>query len=150
MSGPVFDKATPSDWEAIRSLLAASKLPLDGARDHLHAFTVARDETGLLACGGLEVYGPVALLRSVAVAQRRQGQGLGKDVLAKLFANARLDGVATLVLLTDTAEPYFGRLGFKSVPRTSLPEAVMASAEFRGACPASSTAMTLALDTPAK
>jgi amino-acid N-acetyltransferase len=65
----------------------------------------------------------------------------------RLFTSALNEGVETLVLLTDTAETYFRRLGFRAVPRTGLPEAVMASAEFRGACPASATAMLMKLST---
>jgi len=144
---PIFRKALPADWKAIRALLEANKLPLDGARDHLGCFVVAQHESGLVACGGLELYGSVALVRSVAVAEQHRGKGLGQDVAMRLCASALDEGVETLVLLTDTAESYFRRLGFKTVQRTELPEAIMVSAEFRGACPASATAMLKRLST---
>ena len=147
MNDPIFRRALPEDWKAIRALLVASKLPPDGARRHLGSFVVAHDETGLLACGGLELYGSVALLRSVAVSERHRGKRLGQEIVMRLFTSALNEGVETLVLLTDTAETYFRRLGFRAVPRTGLPEAVLASAEFRGACPASATAMLMKLST---
>jgi amino-acid N-acetyltransferase len=137
----IFRRALPSDWKAIGTLLAECKLPLDGARDHLETFMVAHDETGLVACGGLELYSPVALLRSVAVREIRRGRGLGQELLMRLIAEALKERVETLVLLTDTAEGYFRRLGFRTVARPDLPPAVTVSAEFRGACPASASAM---------
>lgn len=145
MNQPIFRRALPADWKAIRSLLAANKLPLEGAREHLGSFVVVHDDTGLLACGGLERYGSVALLRSVAVAEQQRGRQLGHEVVMRLSASALNEGVETLVLLTDTAEFYFRRLGFKPVARTELPEVIMTSAEFQGACPASATAMLMSL-----
>lgn len=149
MNEPIFRRAVPSDWDAIRTLLTENKLPLDGARDHLGSFLIALDETGLLACGGLELYGPVALLRSVAVKEAQRGKRLGRKLLLRLLTEALKEKVVTLVLLTDTAETYFRKLGFRVVPRSDLPSAVTVSAEFTGACPASATAMVmdLSLDT---
>lgn len=136
-----FRRAGPPDWEHIGALLSSNRLPLEGALDHIGNFLVAHDEGGLAACGGLEVYGLTALVRSVAVAEAHRGQGLGQALVARLSALAVDQRVRTLVLLTETAEPYFRKLGFDSVPRSALPEAVKVSAEFRGACPDSATAM---------
>jgi amino-acid N-acetyltransferase len=150
MNEPIFRRASPADWEAIRALLAECKLPIEGARDHLGSFVVAHDEAGLMACGGLELYGPAALLRSVAVSEIHRGKGLGHELMMRLFAEALEERVETLVLLTDTAEPYFRRLGFRTVARPDLPPAVTVSAEFRGACPASATAMVRDLSPDAR
>lgn len=141
MTDPILRRALPSDWNAIRELLLANKLPLAGAQDHLGAFRVLHDGSGLLACGGLEIYGTVALLRSVAVVETHRGRRLGHALVAQLQADA-LDGkAAMLVLLTETAQDFFRRLGFRIVPRSELPPAILSSAEFRGACPASAIAM---------
>jgi len=142
---PIYRRALPSDWKAIRTLITESKLPLDGARDHLGTFMIAHDESGLMACGGLELYGPVALLRSVAVKEAHRGKRLGQELLVRLYAEALKERIETLVLLTDTAESYFHKLGFKAVSRSDLPSAVTVSAEFQGACPASATAMMMTL-----
>lgn len=145
MNAPAFRRALPSDWPDIRALLAASKLPLEGAQAHLDHFMVAHDETGLVSCGGLELYGPAALLRSVAVAQAHQGRRLGHEMVMRLVTLAMSEQVGELALLTEGAAPYFRRFGFKTVSRDALPQALMASAEFKGACPASATAMLLGL-----
>jgi amino-acid N-acetyltransferase len=145
MREPRFRRAQESEWRAIRTLLATSRLPIEGARDHLGSFLVAHDESGLLACGGLELYGSAALLRSVAVDARHRSAGLGTELVTRLRLLALEREVDTLALLTESAESWFQRLGFRTVPRERLPAALKASAEFRGACPASATAMWLDL-----
>lgn len=145
MNSPTIRHADAADWQAIQDLLVQSRLPLDGAREHLENFMVAHDRSGLLACAGLELYPPVALLRSVAVAETHRGKGLGRSLTTRLISHAGNQGIQTLVLLTETAEAYFLKLGFKPVPRASLPPEVQDSAELRGACPASATAMVLSI-----
>ena len=49
--------ARPSDWAAIELLLAANRLPLPGARDHLDTFLVAEDDSGGVGCTGVELRG---------------------------------------------------------------------------------------------
>lgn len=147
MNEPVFRRALPADWRGIRALLVTSKLPVDGAQDHLGSFMVAHDESGLIACAGLELYGAVALLRSVAVAEKNRGRRLGQDLVMRLYSLALNEKVETLLLLTDTADAYFRRLGFSVVARAAVPQVVMVSAEFRGACPASATVMLMNLST---
>jgi N-acetylglutamate synthase-like GNAT family acetyltransferase len=145
LSEPTFRRPLPDDWDAVKLLLVQSGLPIAGAQEHLGDFLVAQDGTGIVGCAGLERYGPTALLRSVAVLERRRGERLGYELVVRLVAAARAADVATLVLLTETAERYFRRFGFKTVPRKTLPEEIMASAEFRGACPASAMAMLMNL-----
>src|SRR5690606_15422959 len=121
MNSPTIRHADAADWPAIQDLLVQCKLPLEGAREHLQAFLVASDQSRLLACAGLELYPQVALLRSVAVATAHQGKGLGQALTLRLISHATSRGVQTLVLLTETAEAYFLKFGFKPVPRASLP-----------------------------
>ncbi len=55
-----------------------------------------------------------------------------------------LDAVRALlasVLLTTTAEDWFPRFGFVRIARDAVPAALHASAELRGACPASAAVM---------
>jgi len=146
----LFRAAQPSDWDSIRKLLMESRLPTNGAREHLDTFLVASNEDRLAACGGLELYGDAALLRSVAVSSPHRSKGLGRELVHALLTQASSRNVHHLVLLTDTAEAFFLHLGFETVDRSQFPAAVMASEQFRGACPASATAMRLALGTPAK
>lgn len=145
MNDPIFRRAMPSDWRGIRFLLATCKLPLEGAKDHIGTFMVVHDEAGLIACGGLEIYGAAALVRSIAVSEKHRNRRLGQELMDRLCSLAADENVTSLVLLTDTAESYFRRLGFEAVPRTALPAPVTVSAEFRGACPASAIAMQKSL-----
>jgi N-acetylglutamate synthase-like GNAT family acetyltransferase len=46
------------------------------------------------------------------------------------------------VLLTETAETFFRRLGYTVIERDQAPSAVASSAEFRTLCPATAVCMT--------
>lgn len=138
-----FRPAIESDWPAIEALLIRSKLPLDGARDHLDAFLLALDDGTVVATAAIEAYASAGLLRSVAIAESHRGRGIGEAVLRLMILEARRRNVRTLHLLTTTAESYFGRRGFAKTPRANAPIELQASAEFRGACPASATFMSM-------
>ena len=142
---PPIRPASPADWSAIEALLEAARLPLDGARDHLASFVVADRGGAVVGCAGLERYGDAALLRSVAVAESERGRGVGVMLVERCLADARAEGLSTVLLLTTTAERFFPRFGFEIVDRSVVPDAVRESAEFRGACPASATLMRLAI-----
>ena len=137
----VFRQAVPKDWEAVRALLGSCSLPLDGVQQHFTDFLLAFEDGALAACGGLECYGDVALLRSVAVAPTHRGRGLGRGVCDRLLASARQRNIRTVVLLTESAQDFFVKMGFEVVPRTTLPGQVNVSEELRGACPATAIAM---------
>ncbi|KQW02923.1 hypothetical protein [Rhizobacter sp. Root1221] len=49
-------KADRADWPAIKSLLLANQLPLDGAQAHLSTFVVAESGTEVVGVAGAEVY----------------------------------------------------------------------------------------------
>lgn len=132
--------ASPDDWPAIEALLVDCALPTEGAREHLSAFVVAADN-GLAGCAGAEIYGDSALLRSVAVRGDARGKGLGGVLIDVVFAQLEGRGVTNVSLLTTTAEFYFAARGFVAVPREQLPAMLNASAEFKGARPATAVAM---------
>lgn len=145
--------AARADWPAIRALLEANGLPTAGAEDHLATFAVAlrggangvTDGTEIVGVAGVELHGDVALLRSVAVAPGLHGQGIGDALVGRVLAEAQRRGIVRLFLLTTTAADWFPRFGFARLPREQAPAALAASAEFRGACPASATLMAATL-----
>ncbi len=142
--------ATPSDWPAIAALLEVNKLPLDGARGHLATYLLATQGQEIIGCAGAEVYGDLALLRSVAIAPGLQRQGVGKQLVSRLLQEAKRRQIAKVYLLSVTAQDYFAQFGFKRGPRENAPAALHASAEFQGACPACAALMSLTLiETPA-
>lgn len=137
--------ATSADWKDIQTLLTRLNLPEDGAKEHLQHYHLMQDAQGTKAVAGLEVYPPVALLRSVAVAPEHQGQGLGEQLVTHLIEQARAQGISDLYLLTTTAAQYFPRFGFQEIQRTEVPDVLQTSREFQGACPDSATVMHLSL-----
>src|SRR5438270_4810139 len=135
-------RAMSSDLPAVEGLLAASQLPIDGVRDNFASFVVADDDGAITGAIGLEKYGSVALLRSAVVSPDHRGSGVGRKLIEQLLERAEEAGVDELYLLTTTAEKYFPRFGFTRTTRAAVPEAVKASAEFRGACPDTAVVMT--------
>jgi amino-acid N-acetyltransferase len=134
-------KARKSDLAAVEHLLAASKLPLDGVRDHFQYFIVAEDGDAIEGAVGLEKYDSVALLRSAVVAPESRGSGIGRQLVEEALKRAEADGIDELYLLTTTAEKYFPRFGFTPTTRAAVPEKLKSSAEFQGACPDTAVVM---------
>ena len=124
-------------------MLEECQLPREGVAEHLEGFLVARNDRTLLGVVGLERYEDIGLLRSLAVSPRARGRGVGSSLVEALIAGARERKIATLYLLTDTAEDFFPRFGFERIPRASLDARLAASAELQGACPETAVAMRL-------
>ena len=138
--------ATPRDLPAVAALLGASGLPFaDLDPDRLAGFTTARERGRLVGVIGLETYGVWGLLRSLAVAERARGTGLGGRLVAAVEETARACGLVRLVLLTETAAPFFTARGYTSTDRADVPEAVRRSSEFAALCPASAVCLTKTL-----
>jgi amino-acid N-acetyltransferase len=133
--------AAPADRAAIRTLIEASGLPLEGLDASLGVAVVARDGDQVVGAAALELYGGDALLRSVAVAADRRGHGVGERLIEAVLVLGAGHGVRRFYLLTETAEGFFSRLGFRRVGRDDVPAGVRGSVEFRSVCPASATVM---------
>ncbi len=140
---PTISAAAPPDLPAVFDLLERTKLPSAGLRDHVGSTLVAREGGRIVGTAALELYGQAALLRSVAVAAERRGQGLGEALTRAALELARQRGVGTVYLLTDTAAAFFPRFGFRPIPRPEVNAAVLGSAEFTTACPATALVMVL-------
>jgi N-acetylglutamate synthase-like GNAT family acetyltransferase len=138
-------KASAVDLPAVLSLVRQCELLETGIAEVIASFLIARSGSVLVGCAGLEKYGELGLLRSVAVAPSARGTGIGAKLLEGMAAAARADGVRELFLLTTTAASYFERHGFTAIPRSSAPTQVADSWEFRVGCPETAVAMRLAL-----
>jgi amino-acid N-acetyltransferase len=133
--------ATPADEGAVVALLRACELPHEDVTRHLAHFIVARDGGRVVAVIGLEVHGKDGLLRSLAVADDRRGEGIARRLYASLIGKARELGLSRLYLLTTTAQGFFGMLGFRVVARDEVPDTIRGTEEFRMLCPATATCM---------
>lgn len=137
--------ATLADVDAVLALVHSARLSVPGVREHLSDFVVAELDGALVGAMGLEHRGADALLRSAVVREGQRGRGIGGAMFRALVRDATSRGVRTLYLLTTSADGYWSRVGFAQVPRAEVPEGVRESEEFKGACPASASAMRLGL-----
>ncbi len=135
------ESAQHEDLAGVLALLERHALPVDGASRMGDALLVARLDGEVVGAAGLELYADGALLRSVVVDERVQGQGLGQRLTDAALALARAHRAATVFLLTTTADGFFPRFGFERITRDDIPESVQQSVEFQSACPASAIVM---------
>jgi amino-acid N-acetyltransferase len=127
---------------AAKALLAAADLPTaDLEAEHFAHFIAAGPAHAPEALIGLQPYGEVALLRSLVVSLAARGTGYGSALLAEIEAYAQQLGVHELYLLTNSAEAFFSRRGYRSLDRGDVPGAIRQSAEFSSLCPASAVCM---------
>ena len=137
----MIESARDTDLPEIRALLQRLGLPLEGVGDHVHTMLVAREDGHVVGTAALELYPDGALLRSVAVDPRRQGQRLGHELTDAALRLARAHHVEAVFLLTTTAERFFPKFGFAPIRRDEIPLSVRESVEVQSACPASATVM---------
>lgn len=135
------ERAAVDDGPAILQLLSNSALPVDGLLDHLTTAIVARANGRVVGCAALEVYQDGGLLRSVAVEAAAKGQGIGTQLTRSALDLANTLGVATVYLLTTTAEGFFPKFAFQRIARELVPASVQRSVEFRSACPSTAIVM---------
>ncbi len=111
MTSQLIIAAKPS-LDAAVQLLAAAQLPSeDLTAAHCEHFFFSGSAHKLTGLVGLELFGNVALLRSLVVASERRGTGEGAALLKHAEDHARAQGVRTLYLLTTTAEAFFAKHG---------------------------------------
>ena len=125
-------KAEQADSGDLLALLTIAGLPHEGVTQHLSHFFVARNSEGkLIACAGLEPYGNLGLLRSVAVLPDSQQTGLGSKITAWILEDATKEGIEEVVLLTTTARDFFARrFGFLEANRADYNEKLATSQEW--------------------
>lgn len=104
-------------------------------------FSYLDDHGNIIGSGGLEFYGPYALLRSLAVRKDLQGKAIGKRIVNDLLEKAKEEKAIAIYLLTETAHDYFNRLQFQDIDRNSVPQEIRSSSEFSNVCPTSAACM---------
>jgi len=138
---PSITIARAADLGEVRQLLAACRLPTDDI-GHDGLFVVARSGEELCGTAGMESFGAIGLLRSVAVHPPWRRQGIARALCDEVMRDARRAGVGRLFLLTTDAQTFFRGLGFAEVKRDLLPPAIRETAQFRELCPQTATAMS--------
>jgi amino-acid N-acetyltransferase len=137
-------KPAQDELQDILHLLHRAELPAGGVEEHLSTFLVAEENGWIVACAGLEIEEDAALLRSVAVAPAWRSRGLGIEIVRQALRLAAASGSTTVYLLTMTAAPFFGKLGFKPCLRAEIEASFPRSSETApGSCCASAEPMAL-------
>lgn len=141
----IIEKATEADLSEIKELLNGSNLPVDGVDEMILKSVVGKLNGEVKGVAGLELYNKKALLRSVAVDRKFQGNGVGILLTEAAIDLAGKEGVNNLFLLTETAEKFFSKFGFKRIDRNETPAEIQSTKEFSSICPSSAIVMKLTL-----
>jgi N-acetylglutamate synthase-like GNAT family acetyltransferase len=96
-------------------LIAGANLPPFFVDEYLDGFVAAERAGTVVGCGGIEMYGDCAVVRSVVVAESERGTGLGRRLAEALMADASKAGAVDLYLFTADALPFWAHLGFEEV-----------------------------------
>ena len=144
---PALQSAGPEDLAAIVGLLDANGLlTADLVPQSATRFLVAKEGREIEGVIGLERYGDVGLLRSLAVRPERRRAGLGAALTTAVERHAAAEGLNSLVLLTNTAQAFFASRGYEVIARADAPRSVQSSGEFKSQCCASAVCMMKTLD----
>lgn len=137
--------ATAGDREAIRRLLTEGGLPAEDLDRHLSEFRLVKQKGSLIACAALERFGADGYLRSVAVAARARGTGLGARLTEEMMSEAAAGSLRAVWLMTLSAEAFFAQRAFVRVPREEAPPWLRAHEHFQTYCPVGAILMRRAL-----
>jgi amino-acid N-acetyltransferase len=128
-------KASVRDVKAIHRLLKKHSdrgellpRPLSELYDQVRDFAVLEEENGgpLIGVCALHVcWEDLAEIRSLAVEERYQGQGIGTALVAEALAEARRLGVQRVFTLTYRPD-FFAGHGFQVVDKASMPQKIWA------------------------
>lgn len=124
-------QATVADARVIQKLVngfarKGEMLPRTMAEiyENLRDYSVVRDGDAVVACGALHImWDDLAEVRSLAVTEERQGQGLGALLVRAHIQEARTLGLSTVFALTYQPA-FFERLGFQQADVMTLPRKV--------------------------
>lgn len=126
-----FRPATPADVPRLTELIAGADLPPIFIEEFLDGFIAAERASAVIACGGVEVYGDCAVIRSVVVDAGARGLGLGGELAGRLMALARSAGATDLYLFTGDARPFWKHYGFVDVTFEQWKEPARASWQYQ-------------------
>jgi amino-acid N-acetyltransferase len=134
------NEVNQNSFSKVIALLKSCGLPTEDISDTTKLF-FAVDGNEILGTIGIEFYDDVALLRSLAVIQEKQGQGLGKQLVEFIEVFAKQSGAKELILLTTSAEEFFIKNFYHVVEKNSIPGKIKQSSEFTSTCPSTAIAM---------
>ena len=125
------DKATMAEAPQIQGLVSSFAnigemlpRPLSEIYEHLRDFLVVREEQQVVACAALHImWEDLAEIRSLAVMEGNQEQGVGLLLVNACLTEARRLGIRTVFALTQQPA-FFEKAGFHQADVMSLPRKV--------------------------
>ncbi len=136
-----------SDIQKAIELLQSSDLPSSDIDGKTQKIIVAECKEKLVAVGGIEKLGSLALIRSIAVHPEYRNNGIASEIYHLLEKYARDSSVKELYLITESAKAYFQKLGFLEKDRQAVPHPIKQTSQFTRLCPSSATVMFKTLST---
>ncbi len=111
-------RATAADAKAIRMLIW--RVGINPMSLNWRRFLVAVDEQDrVIGTGQIKPHGDgTREMASIAVQPERQGEGIGKTMIARLLLENELPLYLTC---RDRMEPYYQRFGFRALSATEMP-----------------------------
>ncbi len=98
--------------------------PLSEIYENIRDYFVVMEGDRVIACAALHInWSDLAEIKSVAVAEDCQRQGIGEQVIQACISEARELGIPTVFCLTYKP-PFFEKLGFTLVDKMQLPHKV--------------------------
>lgn len=141
-------QASSADYEMLCHILEEHHLPAKDCLAHLAHFFILELDQQTVGIGGLELHDQHGLLRSIVVLDNFRRRGIGKHLIKHIIKYASTNGVRSLYLITEDAQDYFNRLGFHAVDRSSVPQAIQQTQQFKCLCPASAVLMSMDIYKP--
>lgn len=138
-----FNKLDISSIDVAKKLLEQNNLPYQDIEDENVEVFALTYNSSLIGTIGLEAYGNIALLRSMATDKKYRDQGYGKYLFDEIIKHCKSKNINELYLLTCTADKYFKKLGFKQIFRDRLPNEIKQTKQFSQLCPCSAICMEL-------
>jgi amino-acid N-acetyltransferase len=146
MNDFIIREATIEDLNKIKSLLNDASLPSVDIGNHLQNFLVLETPTNLIGTIGMECYGDMALLRSLAIQESFRKKGYGKELYKALKAKLEKLKINYVYLLTETAEGFFSKEGFQKIAREDVPHSIKQTQEYSNLCPEGAVCMVKILN----
>ncbi|HTY81872.1 MAG TPA: N-acetyltransferase [Dehalococcoidales bacterium] len=98
--------------------------PLSEIYESIRDFVVIRERGRVIACAALHVaWSDLAEIRSVAVAEQKQHQGVGGTLIESCLREAEELGIETVFCFTYRPD-FFKKQGFKDIDKQELPRKV--------------------------
>ena len=98
--------------------------PLSELYENIRDFFVARKGKKIVGCAALHVmWSDMAEIKSVAVDEDIQKQGVGNQLVSACINEAKELGIATIFCLTYKPG-FFGKFGLTEIDKTSLPQKI--------------------------